>query len=225
MMVPTTNVEEAPFHGRHVNGRVRKIKPPSAREQKMLGQVRDVDGVLWNVLGRRPTPYGFDLLMGLKASGGGRNRTGLAQLIATKALHDYWAAIPTGSQGENYALPAGRSTLKRMRKRLGFNAVKGRPKFWKMRCQDLETLSAAEFVAKHQVTRNEFFAWRERLVGQVSRNKGWWRKPSFLAVLRSNVPLRVVAEKLGIGLTHSSRLRRQLTAEDAAAAQPQPIAA
>jgi hypothetical protein len=35
----------------------------------------------------------------------------------------------------------------------------------------------------------------------------WWREPELLEVLRSNVPLRVMGERLGISISHAKRLR------------------
>jgi hypothetical protein len=36
---------------------------------------------------------------------------------------------------------------------------------------------------------------------------GWWHKPEFLEILRSNVPLRVMGEKLGVSISHAHRLK------------------
>jgi hypothetical protein len=48
---------------------------------------------------------------------------------------------------------------------------------------------------------------RRRLLGKSARPVGWWRKPEFLEILRSNVPLRVIGEKLCVSISHAHRLK------------------
>ena len=55
----------------------------------ILGQVRDVEGGLWNVREIRDTKYGFDLLFGSPISRVEPEINGLPRLIATQALKDF----------------------------------------------------------------------------------------------------------------------------------------
>jgi hypothetical protein len=48
---------------------------------------------------------------------------------------------------------------------------------------------------------------RRDFVGVVARPPDWWRTPERLAVLRSDITLREIGEKLGIGTSHAKRLR------------------
>jgi hypothetical protein len=49
---------------------------------------------------------------------------------------------------------------------------------------------------------------RRNSTGEFARPKDWWRDPAVLAVLRSNLTLLQMGEKLCISQTHASRLRQ-----------------
>lgn len=53
------------------------------RNPKILGQVRDVEGSLWDVRQIRDTKHGFDLLFGSPEPRLGSYKGGLPRLIAT----------------------------------------------------------------------------------------------------------------------------------------------
>ena len=96
-------------------------------------QIFDVDGSLWNVREARATKHGFDLLFGIPANSGISPRDiGPKRLIATPALVTYWEVNRT-NEGAVNDLPAGRSTLKRIRKRLRFDFFQDRRNLWKKR--------------------------------------------------------------------------------------------
>jgi hypothetical protein len=184
------------------------------RKATILGQVRDVEGGLWDVRQIRDTKYGFDLLFGSPEHRLGSYRGGLPRLIATQSLVDFWDANRTKRDGVLFDLPAGRTTLKRARRRLGFHSLDDLSEFWRDRIEDLEALSAREFAVRHNVDIAVVFDTRTKLLGRRARQVGWWRKPRPLKILRSNIPLREMGEKLGISITQAKRLRDQARQQD-----------
>ena len=177
------------------------------RKATILGQVRDVERCIWDVREIRGTKYGFDLLFGSPASRLGSYRGGLPRLIATRPLIDFWKANRTKHDGVLFDLPAGRTTLKRLRRHFGFHYSNDLTKFWKDRIVDLETLSVREFAMRHNVDVDVVSDTRMRLLGRRSRELGWWLKPRPLKILQSNLTLREMAEKLCISISQAKRLR------------------
>ncbi len=173
----------------------------------IVGQARDVHGHLWDIRDVRETRHGFDLYFGTPADDHGVYRGGLPRLIATKALYDFWDANRTRSHGFLFDLPAGRTTLKRVRRRLGINFNDDVTEFWTDRLEDLEKLPAREFAARHGVVKQLTFERRRRMVGLRARPLGWWRTPETCAILLAKLTLVEVGRKLGIGTSHAKRLR------------------
>lgn len=185
----------------------RRVQQPWRKPKyPILGRVQDVDGHFWDVKQIRETKHGFDLLYGSPDTHFGACRWGLPRLIATKSLYDFWDANRTKRDGIIFDLPAGRTTLKRVRHRLGFHWTRDRSKFWKDRIHDLETLSAREFAARHDVNIAIVFDTRAKVLGKRSRQPGWWREPSCLEILRSPITLREKGEHLGISISQCHRL-------------------
>ena len=106
-------------------------------------------------------------------------------------------------------LPAGRTTLKRVRRRLGFNLLEAEAEFWKERLQDLKTLSAREFAARHNVTAEVATDARFRFLGRQARQLDWWRKPRPFKALLSDITLREVGDRLNISTSQAHRLRKR----------------
>jgi hypothetical protein len=177
------------------------------RKSTILGQVRDVEGGLWDVRQIRDTKHGFDLLFGSPTPRLGSYRGGLTRLIATQPLIDFWEANRTKHDGVLYDLPAGRTTLKRLRHRLGFHYLDDLSEFWKERLEDLAALSVREFAMRHKVDVDVVSDTRMRLLGRRARELDWWRKPRPLKILRSNITLREMAGKLCISISQAKRLR------------------
>lgn len=176
-------------------------------------QVFDVDDSLWDVRDARATKHGFDLLFGFPANNPlGSSVVGLPRLIATPHLKAYWEANRIARDGTLYDLPAGRSTLKRVRRRLGFNSLHDIETFFRSRIYDLERLSAREFANKHDVSIHTVKERRFRILGPSARPADWWMDPEPLQILSSKITYREMAEKLGIGTTHACRLRQQALA-------------
>lgn len=174
---------------------------------KILGQVRDVEGSVWDVRQIRDTKHGFDLLFGSPEPRLGSYRGGFPRLIATQPLVEFWNANRLRHDGVTYDLPAGRTTLKRMRRRLRFHYFDDLSEFWQERIEDLATLSAREFAIRHNVAVNVVFETRRKLLGNRARELGWWRKARPLEILLSNITLREMGEKLDIGISQAKRLR------------------
>jgi hypothetical protein len=179
------------------------------KRQRRWEQTFDVDGSLWDVREARATSHGFDLLFGLPANSHlhGKVLGGPARLIATPALVAYWE-INRFNEGATFDLPAGRTTMIRLRKRLRFNFFKDRRKFWEKRAGDLQILPTSEFAERHNVTKVMTNGWRLQLLGRTARPLDWWHHPEALAVLcNTSLKFREVASALSISITHSHRLR------------------
>lgn len=184
------------------------------RQAKILGRVRDVEGSLWYVRQIRDTSHGFDLLFGSPPNRLGSYRGGLPRLIPTKELYEFWDANRTRRDGVLYDLPAGRTTLKRWRRRLGFHSIEDLFQFWDGHREELETLSAREFARRYNIGIDLVFESRFRVLGRQARDLDWWKTPQVLEVLRSGITLREIGEKLSISISHAKRLRdRALRAE------------
>lgn len=180
------------------------------RKSVVVGQVADVEGFRWDVCDVRPTKYGFALLYGVREDDhpGGRHH-----LIATDELYRFWDANRTKSHGFLFDLPGGRTTLKRMRKRLGFHFHNDSWNFWLDRTAELEALSAREFAAKYEVSFDMVSEWRLKVLGRTAREPNWWRKKKVLKVLLSGITLREVGMKLDISISQAKRLRDRLKQE------------
>jgi hypothetical protein len=184
----------------------------------VIGQVRDVFGNLWFVRDIRTTKHGFDLLFG-SPDKEDRHTWGLPRLIPTRELVDYWEANRTNRDCVIYDLPAGRTTMKRVRRRLGFHLPNDVAAQWRARLGDLKILKTREFAARYNMKFDVVKDARRRLLGRIARPVGWWQTPENLAILRSGLKRREIAEKLGIGTTHVRRLKlrvRELERQTAA---------
>ena len=195
---------------------VRQPHPRVIKEQKypIIGQARDVNGKLFHVREIRTTKHGFDLLFGSRESSSGKIADGHRNLIATQPLLDYWETNRIKQDGAIYDLPAGRTTIKRLRKRFGFNQNVARFEWWQDRIEDLKNLKAREFARRHNVNIFVVMNARLKMVGPIARELGWWNKPEYLEILRSNLTLREIGKKLGIGTSHAHRLKKRARALD-----------
>jgi hypothetical protein len=193
-------VQEPPCTGRTTPKKIRRRYP-------ITGQVKDVDGDSWDIRDVRTTKHGFDLYFGTPENNHGAYRGGPARLIATQALCDFWEANQIKGHGFLFDLPAGATTLKRLRRRLGFNFRTDTREFYSDRREDLDSLPPREFATKHGVGPLVAFDWRRRIVGIRARPIGWWRKAKFRRILLANLTLIETGRKLGVGTTHAKRLR------------------
>jgi hypothetical protein len=172
-----------------------------------LGQIRDVHNDLWDVRDIRPAKHGFDILYGTPVYRLTYDSTGSPRLIVTKELAAYWHINRTKHDGVLFDLPAGRTTLKRARARMNFHYRRDVKQYWAEHVQDLAILPLHEAAARHNVDISVVRQRRREFLGPRARPLNWWRTPETLAILRSNITLREIGEKLGIGTTHAGRLR------------------
>ena len=138
----------------------------------ICGQVQDVDRTLWDVRDVRTTKHGFDLHFGTPADEHGSYRGGLPRLIATKELWNFWDDNRSRGDGLLYDLPAGRTTLKRVRRRLGFNFVDDREDMWSRRVEDLASMLPRDFARKYGIKRSLAFGRRRKMTGTRVRSLG-----------------------------------------------------
>ena len=194
--------------------RARGVVPAPAKKLKfpVIGKVRDVDGIEWYVRDSRTTKHGFDLLFGSPVRSV-MGYVGLPRLIATQPLKDFWEANRLRRDTTIYDLPAGRTTLKRVRHRLGFHVGHDTARFWKDNLDDLRTLSAPKIAEKHKLNVCVVRDARYRVIGKTTREIGWWREPRVVNILLSPITLREMGKKLGIGTSHARRLRERARQE------------
>lgn len=196
----------------------RKPKPVKAwilqqqakRDRATICQIRDVHGVNWDVRQIRPTKHSFFLFFGSPV---GKPWSSIPCIIATRELRDFWESNRTRHDGFIYDLPAGRTTLKRIRQRLQFNFRHDWLKYWMARIDDLKSMTPREFAAKHNLATLVVFDMRKKLLGRQCRPLGWWREPWIIDILLAEGTRREAAAKLGIGTTHVNRLRVQALRE------------
>jgi hypothetical protein len=186
------------------------LQQQAKRERATICQVRDVHGENWNVRQIRPTKHGFFLFFGSPA---GRTWSSSACLVATKELRNFWDANRTRHDGFMYDLPAGRTTIKRVRHALQFNFRHDWMKFWGDRMDDLKNMKARDFAVKHKIDPLVVFDMRNKILGRRARQIGWWREPRVLDILLAETTHRAAAAKLGIGTSQVFRLREQARKE------------
>lgn len=115
-----------------------------ARKATIVGEAKDVFGVVWDVRERRETNHGFMLEIGWPRSAQrGRGGRGVAAIITPK-LANYIHATP---RLRDIDLPVGRNTIKRIRREL--NIYWSWDEFWQERDDDLQSMTLEEFCKKH----------------------------------------------------------------------------
>lgn len=202
---PVVLCDRTNFYYRQITSR--KYKFP------ILGQLRDVEGTVWDIRDVRPTKHGFDLMFGNKTLDHGPNWIGLPRLICTKELYDFWDQNRVKGEGFLFSLPAGRTTLKRLRKRYRFNFDNDVDKLWQDRLEDLKSMKPRDFAKKYEIKLSQAFDRRTQLLGRRARQLGWWRTSETIALLRSGLTLREIGEQLNISTSQVHRLRRRAEAE------------
>lgn len=198
---------------------------PKTKKPRTSGRhltiVRDIWGDRWRVIERRPTDYGFAVYMGWPTADVGRERGGKPGIIVTAPLAHH---VRTHVQRPHaLPLPVGRKALRRVRKALGVDHrvwIDNRIYWWVDRIDDLATLSAVKFAAKHgqsSWTRKGTLSstlvciMRGVLLGASARPKGWWRAPSVVAVMKNkDLTLDQIGDRLGVSPITVSRIRREL---------------
>jgi hypothetical protein len=184
-----------------------------ARKAIIIGQIEDSDGFPWDVREVRQTSHGFDLFFGWPVIAGDAQRgkgCGGPRLIPTKALYAYWEKNKFARDGSIYNLPASRSCLKRVRAALGCNLYLANEQWWIDRLTDLCALSGAAFSRRHSVAQSDVSIAHTAFFGPRQRPNGWYSEPAIKALLMSDLPHGWVAQKFGISIGASQRLRSLL---------------
>ncbi len=161
--------------------------------------------------------------MGWPCSSAGIEKSGKAAVIVTAPLA---AHLRTHVQRPHFLpLPMGRKTLRRVRQLLGVDHrvwIDTRIAWWLERIDDLATLSAVKFVARHgtkgwtrkgTMSSTLVFHMRVALLGYSQRPPGWWRSQEVRTLVNSKLRLRVIAERLQVSEITVSRIRRRLREE------------
>jgi len=130
-----------------------------------------------------------------------------ARPIATEPLVAYWDANRVNGHAI-FDLPANRTALQSLRRKLGFNFFKDRRALWQTRSEDLKNLPINEFAKRYNVDSMNAYVWRFLLLGRMARPLNWWNTPETLAILRSPGTSREIGGKLGISGRHAFHLRR-----------------
>ena len=180
----------------------------AALPEPLYEQIIDVVGSVWNIRQSRPSKHGFPLLFGYPAFTPSYRRkpAGKYHLIATPALLKYWQNCPQKNE-DIFDLPAGASTLARLRQSLRrkFVSLQLAPQ----RQQGAQTSMRAirDFAARFDVSLEEAQDWHFFLLDPLTRPVAWWKEPAALAVFRSPLTLREMAETLRISEAQAGRLK------------------
>ncbi len=185
----------------------------AASPEPLHEQVLDVVGLLWNIRSSRPTKHGFPLHFGYPAVTPSYlpKPAGSYRLIATPALVEYWRTCEQKSQ-VIFDLPAGASTLARLRQKLSRKSVSTQPSLQRQTEPQAAMRAIREFAARFDVSLEVAQDWHFFLLDPLTRPLQWWKEPAALAVFRSSVTIREMAETLRISEGRASRLRLRVLA-------------
>ncbi len=183
--------------------------------------IKDAAWLEWDIKEARETKYGFDVYYGKKKDPTGYDVGGPNRLIYTNELKAFWENCALTCNGTIFDLPAGRTTLKRARRALGFNWDKDSEKFWRKHKHDMKTLTKGEFEKKHKhqgITGDRMSFWRLKIVGGKARPSGWWKEPEVLKLLLSeekslNQVRAELTEEISTSQAHRLRLQAKHTYE------------
>ncbi len=177
-----------------------------ARQASIIGQIEDIDGVLYDVRERRPTEYGWDICLGWpKGVVRGKGGAGGPRVILTHNLVAYLDEQKAATSRIN--LPIGITAIKRLKRLLGFNWSQDRAKWWEDRSDDLASLTMAQFAERHGVSIGAVATARQAMFGNTLRPAGWWLENEILLMLIGELPRALVAERLDVSLGSVGRLR------------------
>ncbi len=172
------------------------------------GTVADAFGDTWTVAEARPTPHGFDVLLGHPAG----RRQGKT-VICTPELVAYLESRRYPARGVH--LPLGRTAVKALRRLLGLRWLEQHGAWWEERVDDLADLTSVAFAERHGVSAGVTANARLALLGPRLRPPGWWREAGVSALLAGPDPAVEVARVLDIAAGSVRRLRCVLRAEAA----------
>ena len=181
------------------------------RRANIIGRCRDLFGCEWDIRESRPTRYGFDLQIGCPIDAQGHRLSGQGhggpRLVPTRSLYRYWWRLHRACDGRIYDLPIARSSVKRVRALLDLNLYAQYRRWWMQHIEDLHDLTCTEFAKRYGLHLSDGSKTRRQFFGARKRAVGWWRDPEIAVLLQSNLPHVVIAERLGISIGASRRLR------------------
>lgn len=183
------------------------------RFARILYQIGDAEGWLWDVREERDTGHGFPLLLGWpfgvprgRGGAGGPAAIPTMELVAYLEIHRPCPAKMT--------LPLGATAVKRLRRQLGYDRYADRARWWEERIQDLFRLTGEEFVRRHGGTESAASLWRRRLGGERRARPGdWWHDPKVLTLLQSGISTYALAHVLGISTSVAWTAKQRAMAE------------
>jgi hypothetical protein len=166
----------------------------------------------WSVFEIRPTDHGFQVFMGRPLQEGRPlNRVGGNRVILTTPLVEYLESIR--NERGTWDLPISRTTLKRLRRLLGFNLYDDLREWWEQHADELAETTETEFAARHGYSVATVSMANTALFGRRTREPGWWRQEPAATLLRGFEPRAYVAEQLGLSVGAVGRLRWRLRTE------------
>lgn len=179
-----------------------------AREATIIGQITDFFDDLWDIREGRPTPHGWDLLLGWPCGiPRGRGGSGGPRVILTKEVAGYLETVRDSPQKAE--LPCGRTTIKRLRKLLGHSWFEDNQLWWLDHLDDLASLTTTDFSKKYSKSTGAVSQNRAVLVGNRTRSAGWWAEPTTAEVLVQK-PTEIAADILKIAPVSVRRYRAKL---------------
>lgn len=114
-----------------------------SRKAEIIGTATDWLGGGWDVRERRPTPHGWDILLGWPQDAPrGRGTRGVA-VVLTAELAEYLSA----TRQRDIDLPIGMTAAKRLRREIG--VTWSWDAWWAERREDLLSMTLEAFCAKH----------------------------------------------------------------------------
>lgn len=171
--------------------------------------VLDRFGDAWEVVEARPTPHGFDLLLGFPLAG--RRGRGGKSVVCTSELVAYLESRRYPARGVH--LPIGHTTIKGLRALLGLRWLDQHAAWWEERTEDLADFTLEAFAERYGVSASVAANARLALLGPRLRPAGWWREPDAAALLAGPRPVVEVAQTLGLAAGSVRRMRSVLRAE------------
>lgn len=176
------------------------------REATIIGQIKDIDNVTYDIREKRPTTHGWDLCLGWptgiqRGKGGG----GGPRVILTTDLVEYLKMEKSSTK--RIDLPIGKTSIARLRRLLGMNWQSDRAQWWEDRVDDLASLTLTQFSKRHQVSTGATCTARQSIFGSTQRPEGWWLEYEILTLLAGDSPRIHIADQLDVSLGSVGRLR------------------
>jgi hypothetical protein len=167
---------------------------------RIIGQVTDAYGDEWDIKAEIDSGHGWPIRVGWP-SGYPRGRGGIGgpRVVLTEDLVNHLESVRHDLRPMEAAkLPLGQAQLKRLRKLLGHNRKSDRRAWYEDHIEELATLEHTEFARRYGLSDSAVALMHQELIGrQRGRPDSWWRGDDAKAVLSSDLPIVIIAERLG----------------------------